>query len=317
MMLRLVPLYLRSMIRLRDLAVILVAGLGLILAGNFWFGAPFTPRGALGTWLLDTDGSLTYGLAIAFIGATACVAATLTLDEHLHAYGYQFGITLIARLIACAIIATLARGFVILVQFVAGVIDSLARAGHLIFGSPVPIDASVITGQLRVLAIYILAAFAGACVAIAIGNRVGAMSIAILSVGAYLPFMGSLYERAKTSVHVLAATPFGELRAILSGNAGIFGQSSSYQRLLDPALAATLFSVWMLLLVVVAHLRKARAITLKGSGPPRSLILGSGLALAVARESRSLLHSQARCLGNGGPIGDKLEITDGRRIKLP
>ena len=270
-----------AMLKLRDLRVVLILGFAVIFAGNLWFGAPFAARGVLGTWFFDVDGSLTYGLGIVFIGSAIAAAITAKLDDEMFAFGVRAETLLVARVFACCLLALLTRPAVVLVEFIAGAVDSLFRDGHVIFGSPFPIDYSQQTiGELRVFGIYLVAATMGAGLAGALRSRLATTLVAGSCVVLYLPFLGSIFSRARAALVVLKFVPFGEIRAVLSENAGLFGDSSAYNQRLDHWVAAGLVSAWLFAFIGIALLRSAKRSRYRHRRTSASLPIALGLVCA-------------------------------------
>jgi hypothetical protein len=280
---RLVVAQFRAIIRARDFLVAGAVGLMLVVAGNLWIGAPFSARGVLGTWLFDADGSLTYGLGVAFVGSVAGVGALSRFDDVLRAKGFSPAQLLASRLVACALLALVIRPAVVVAQLVAGAVDSLVRSGALVFSSPVPINwAQQGKGELRLFGAYVVAAALGAAIALALKNRVASIIVSGAMVALSLPFAGALFERARPLLDALVTLPFTELRAAVSGNAGLFGQSSSYVRQLSPFWGAALCGGWIAVLLCVALLRDGGFLTSRRSIPRVQLAVAAGCVAAAA-----------------------------------
>ena len=280
---RLATAYLRSALRARELWAVAAVGLGLTFVGNLWLGAAFEPRGALGTWLLDVEGSLTYGLATALLAGGLGASTVLRVRAALHARGVSAGEAVSAAVLAAAAIGLLVRLFVSAVQLASGLVDGVARSGELIFGSPQPLDAgTTAVAELRTFAVYALAGVVGATAAAALrSSLLVAVGLGIVVVP-YLPVFAGVVNRASAALDGLAVLPFGALRATVSGNAGLFGTSTEGVRLVRPEVGAAVVSAWIAVALVVALVRATGAVRGRRIRAHFAVAATCGLVAAVA-----------------------------------
>jgi hypothetical protein len=276
--LRLAALHLHAILRMRDVRAVVAVAAVLVFVGNLWLGASFAPRGAVGTWLFDVDGSLTYGLGAALVAGGVGVAGVRQLAPQFHTAGIERFTLLAAWVAAVSVLGVLVRVIVSFVQLVAGAADSLLRSGHLILGSRVPLDADVrALGEVRTAALYAVAATLGAAVAAAVGNRLAATVILGLCVLPYLPAAQSVVDRGPWLLDALAVLPFGALRGALSGNGGLFGQSQTGVRIIDATLAAAVVAAYLLAALAAFALPR----TGRGIGRP-AVVAAAGIAAVLA-----------------------------------
>lgn len=202
------------------------------------------PLGLAGTLALNTDGTLTYGLAGSALLTALVVSGYNSLADVWHtrgdglferlgtALGFVVPLAILTRLVA---IAGVEAG---------GVVDGLRRGWR--WGSLVPLPASdLLSGQCRQIVAYLIAGVFGAIVALAARNQIAAVAVVLAATVPYIPFVGALANRIGPALDAFPWAPFGALRGALTGNGGIFGNDPEHIRMVSATPATLALVGWL------------------------------------------------------------------------
>jgi hypothetical protein len=254
----------------------------LVVADGISRGNANSPLGLLGVLTLAADANLTYGAGLALVAAATASTRVLRLDDVLHARGVLPSDRLLLACFSGCFAAITLRLVALVAGALAGIVQSVWRAGHLIVAPPgAGSVSSIISGQGRVAVFYLLAGLLGALIALALRSLVASVITSIALVALYFPAMGAVAQRAPKLIDVLPWLPFGALRALLSSNAAIFGARPTDIRFISIGRAAGTSVVWFLALGSVAVTRTLGMSPSKGFRFRRPTVVVAATLLAV------------------------------------
>lgn len=248
------------------------------------------PLGLVGSVALNTDGSLTYGLAGSALLTGLVVAGYNDLADLWHARGIGLFERLVRTLLYSVPIAAAVRLVAVAGILVGGAIDGARRGWR--WGSLVPVDRSeMLTGQARVLIAYLVIAAFGSLVALVCRSQAVTASVVLAMTAVYVPFVGAIANRAGPVLDVLPWLPFGAVRGAVSGNGAILGTDPTQARVVETLPASLVFIGWLVAVAAWYLLRPAagtgdRAWVMYAVPVPASLALVcvAGLALPAAMD---------------------------------
>ncbi len=234
-----------------------------------------------------TEANLTYGPAIAMILGALMARADVRLGDVFHAAGHRPSARFSYSLQNAAIFALATRAATVGGLVVGGIVQSSSTAGDL----PKLSARTLAVGQVRIAAMYVLAAALGALAGWAARSTAASLGFVCAVTLPYTEFFGALANRARHVLDILPYAPFGALRATFSGNGGVFGDNSSHARYVDVHVAVVVLICWLLALAVPSMLR-GRSAPLRALGPAVPVVASAVVAAVIgAAAPRALAAS--------------------------
>ena len=239
-------------------------------------------RGPIAAVVFSNEAAFTYGLGLALLLGAMIARTERHMADVWHSAGHPTSGTFGQTLRTAAVFALVIRIALIVGLLAGGALHAATQPGTAF---PATLDA---VSQLRLAAGYVLASAVGVLIGWTVSTTTAALAWAVAATLPYTVIFGAMTNRAPALLDLLPYGPFGAVRAVLSGNGGLYGDDPTQVRLESPPVAFVVLSCWVLALSAPAVLR-GRAILFRPFGLVAAVALSLVSAVVIGAVAPSAL----------------------------